>query len=218
MSVSKIHHCIGQEMVAQGRDEPPATKCRCRKYISLSLATVMVARGEAKWVVIKRTYEPRDLTCPMCHGDKEVKNCAQCFGKGTILIQHPIEEYNNEIVYGSEKPKDKSEKKYRPTLAMKTPRVATIEAEHILRAYVSDEARDIVEVAERKGRKIQKFNNDRTSPQTAKAARDRIEEYGRLILDARMYVGPNRILAIVAEPEDDAKTGTGRRFDYGRTL
>ena len=110
------------------------------------------------------------------------------------------------------------EKKYRPTLAMKTPRVATIEASHILRAYVSDEAIAMVEIAERNGKKIQKFNNDQTSPQAAKATRDRIEEYGRLILDARFFVGPNRISAIMTEPEDDPKTGTGRRYDYGRTI
>jgi hypothetical protein len=73
---------------------------------------------------------------------------------------------------------------------MKTPRVATIESEHIERAYVEG----------------------------VKEAAERIEEYGMLILDARTYVGPNRIPAIKPEPPDDPKTGTGRRYDFGRAI
>jgi len=79
-------------------------------------------------------------------------------------------------------------------LAMKTPRVATIESEHIDLAYCGD--------------------NDAKS----QAARDRIEEYGRLILDARMYVGKDRIPCIVEEPKDDKKTFTGPTYDYGRAI
>jgi hypothetical protein len=190
MSVSRCHFCIGQEMIALGKEgnEPPAPKCRCRKFISLSEATKMVKRNEARWVVLKREYELVDEVCPMCLGDKEVKNCAQCNGTGKRTVYQAIETYGNDIVYSSEKPKDKKEKKYRPTLAMKTPRVATIESEHIALAYVEN----------------------------VKEAQERIEEYGRLILDARMYVGKDRIPAIGTEPVDDAAKSQGRRYDYGR--
>ena len=68
---------------------------------------------------------------------------------------------------------------------MKTPRVATIESEHIELAYVDGN----------------------------KEAQERIEEYGRLILDARAFVGPNRLPAIKSEPKDNASRSEGRTFD-----
>jgi hypothetical protein len=51
-----------------------------------------------------------------------------------------------------------------------------------------------------------------------KDAAARIEEYGMLILDARAFIGKNRIPAIGIEPADNPKTGEGRNYDYGRTI
>ncbi len=190
MSVSRIHHCISQEMVAQALEEPPAKKCTCRKFISYKKADDMVKKGEARWCVVKRERGVRAATCTLCGGAPEVKNCARCAGKGAITVPAVWDTYTFDIVLVSQASADLKEKKYRPALAMKTPRVATIESEHIERAYVEG----------------------------VKEAAERIEEYGRLILDARAFVGPNRIPAIGVEPEDNPKTGEGRNCDYGRTI
>ena len=190
MKESRVHHCITQEMVSQGLDEPPAKRCRCREFKSYKKADQMVKNGEARWVVTARERGTDQEICPLCKGDEEVKNCAQCAGIRKITVSAVWEKYGTDIVLVSQAAIDKKEKKYRPALAMKTPRVATIESEHIERAYVECD-------------------------QDAAA---RIEEYGRLILDARAFVGKDHIFCIVAEPEDNPATGTGRNYDYGRTI
>jgi hypothetical protein len=120
----------------------------------------------------------------MCLGDPEIKKCAGCSGTGKKTVYQAVEEYGNDIVYGSAKPADKKEKKYKPTLAAKTPRVATVEAKHIYRAYVDN----------------------------LKYAKDRIEEYGRLSR------GVINSLIVGYEPEDNPRTGEGRKYDYGRSM
>jgi hypothetical protein len=190
MSVSRVHHCISQERIAQGMEEPPAKRCRCRKFISIAKATALVKIGEASWVVVGRKSGVEEIACRLCGGDPEVKRCAHCRGsaKETRLYEDDI--YGNDIVYTSRDPKDKAEKKKRLWLAPKTPRTATIESEHIERAYVDG-------------------NKD---------AQDRIEEYGRLIIDARAFVGLDRHPAIVPEPVDDPIKFQGPTYDYGRSL
>jgi len=190
MSISKVHSCVSQEMVAQGLEEPPAKKCNCRKRISYKKADVMVKNGEARWCVTKRERGTRSITCSLCGGDPEVKNCAQCEGRGAVIVPAVWDTYNFNIVLVSQASADLKEKKYRPALAMKTPRVATIESEHIERAYVEG----------------------------VKAAADRIEEYGYLILEARAFIGPNKLPAIGVEPENDPKKGVGRDYDFGRAI
>ena len=186
----KVHHCISQEMVAQELEEPPAKKCTCRKSIGFKWADAMVKNGEARWIVVSRERGTQEVVCNLCGGSEEVKNCAQCRGKGKMIVAVVWNKYSNDIVRVSQASINRKEKKYRPALALKTPRVATIESKHIERAYVEG----------------------------VKAAADRIEEYGRLILDARMYVGPNRFPAIKPEPENNPKTGEGRDYDWGRAI
>ena len=190
MALVRVHTCKSREYVAQGIDDPPADRCRCRKTISKEKAKQKVDEGEARFVVLSRTHEPAEVPCPLCNADLEVKNCANCHGTGRVEIDNVRQEYGDDIVLVSRSAVDKKEKKYRPALAMKTPRVATIEKNHIELAYVYE----------------------------VKEAQERIEEYGRLILDARMFVGKNRIPIIGVEPEDDPNTGQGRQFDYGRTI
>jgi hypothetical protein len=190
MSVSRKHHCISQEMVSQGLEEPPAKKCTCRKFIPYKKADEMVKKGEARWVVISRERGIREVICSLCGGDPEIKNCASCRGTGKRIEAAVWDTYNYDIVLVSQASADLKEKKYRPALALKTPRVATIESEHIERAYVYG----------------------------VKEAAERIEKYGYLILDARAFIGPNRIPAIGIEPENNQKTWTGRDYDYGRTI
>src|SRR6266403_4526636 len=190
MSVSRIHHCISQEMVSQQFEEPPAKKCTCRKFIPYKKADAMVKNGEARWCVVKRERGTRSITCSLCGGDPEVKNCAKCAGLGAVVVPAVWDTYTQDIVLTSQASHDEKEKKYRPALAMKTPRVATIESEHIERAYVEG----------------------------VKEAAERIEEYGMLMLDARAFVGPNRIPAIGVEPENNQLRGEGRDYDYGRAI
>ena len=190
MKDSRVHHCISHEMVSQGLDEPPAKRCNCREFIDYKKADEMVKKGEARWIVTARERGTQEVICSLCKGDSEVKNCAGCAGSGKQTVPAVWDTYGKDIVRVSQAAVDAKEKKYRPALAMKTPRVATIESEHIERAYVEG-------------------NKDAVA---------RIEEYGRLIIDARAFVGPNRIPAIGVEPENNPKTGEGRDFDYGRAI
>jgi hypothetical protein len=210
MSTVRQHSCIGRELVAQGIEDPPAAKCRCRQSISKEKAKKKVDEGEARFVVLSRKYEQVEVPCPLCHADPEFKNCPNCNGTGRVEIDNVREQLGDDIVLVSRAAKDKKERKYRPALAMKTPRVATIESEHCELAYSGS-----VETKTVNGKKVRVWVNLEAK---AKAAQDRIEEYGRLILDARMFVGKDRIPAIGVEPEDDPKKGTGRDCDYGRAI
>jgi len=136
VGVSRLHHCFGQELVAIGMANPPAKRCRCREFISSEEAQALVNRNAACWIVVERLNGIREEPCRLCHGDKEVKNCAMCRGKGTELnvVEEDVKSYD--IVLISSKPKDVKEKKYRYAIALKTPRVPTIESKHIIRAYV----------------------------------------------------------------------------------
>jgi hypothetical protein len=194
--VSRVHHCVGQINVAEGRNEPPAPSCRCRKFVSIERATEFVNAGEVSWVVIKRTRGLAQVVCRLCSGDKSIKNCAGCSGKG-LAPEHVVwDEYNNDIVLVSQLPEDKTEKKRSSILKKKTPRVATIEAPHIERAYVYGK----------------------------KEAQERIEQYGEMIayelhaLGATLKKNEKVVLEGKLEPKDDEKRGIGRRYDWGRSL
>lgn len=153
MSLSKVHHCIEQIKIAEGTLEPPArTRCRCRKVVTLQKADKMVKEGEASWEVKKREYDTELVICSMCGGSDEVYNCSRCSGTGTMLVEKVVEIPGENIVLVSRPPADKTEKKRSSALAAKTPRSATIEEGHIVRAYL--------------------LGN--------KAAQERIEEYGEL--------------------------------------
>jgi len=210
----RIHHCVGQINVAEERSEPPAPKCKCRKFITLDQATQMVKNREASWVVTKRTRGYAEVTCTMCGGDKAVTTCAKCGGKGYTIDNVVWNEYNNDVVLVSAMPEDSKERKRSSVLKKMTPRVATIEQGHIERAYV--------------------YGN--------KDAEARIDEYGMLILKEQLrllavdvtreqfeeawkeYEAGKCIskggLPVPArmEPDDKAELGQGRRFDYGRTI
>jgi hypothetical protein len=206
---SKVHVCSDQWYIAIGNKEPlPALepgdpqRCRCKKYVDLKLAERFVAAGEALQIVTKRTRRPADVPCRLCHGNPEIKNCAHCRGKGTENVIRIDEEFGIDIVLA---------------IAKRTPRVAVVEEEHILRAYVPSWVREIVASVER-GTQAKKYIDDSVSPQEARAAADRIEAYGELVTDAMFYIGKDKISMIVPEPEDNRELGTGRRYDFGRTI
>lgn len=175
--------CIGQELVALQKEEPPAPRCFCRKLIEFDEANARVKAGSAKWVVTKRTRGVIEVDCSLCPNmtDVEKKTCAQCKGTGKIMEAKVWEDYNNDIVEMSTKSIDEREKKYRMNTRGKTPRVATIESKHVRRAFVDG----------------------------LKYAADRIEEYGLMILLARIEMG------IKPEPEDSLERHEGRKYDMG---
>ncbi len=169
----------------------------------------MVENGEAVWVIIKRTQEPIKETCRLCNKDPEIKNCANCEGKGTVPGTLIIEDKGNDLVLISAPPVDG--KKRSSALKKKTPRTATLEFKHIELAYV--------------------FNFEQ--------AQERIEEYGLMVLEALAFVGPvvnpcelkencpfrpgeskhnHGNFAIKPEPLDDPVTRTGRQYDWGRGI
>jgi hypothetical protein len=144
----------------------------------------MVKEGEASWIVTSRVEEGQEVICRLCHSNPEFKKCANCGGTGKEIANETVEEFGNDLVLVSRPPIDKKEKKRSSALAKKTPRTATVEFKHIIRAYCLGD----------------------------KEAQERIEEYGRL--DREMLAG----LIVGYEPEDNEKTGTGRRYDFGRSV
>lgn len=227
---SRVHNCVGQWYTAIGNKEPPAEECTCKKYIDLKEAEKLVHDGDALEVVMSRDRAP-DKICPWCLGDPKVKNCANCKGKGILQGGVTDETYHETDIVLS--------------VAKRTPRVATAEKEHLLRAYVPSWVQEIVASVERETQ-AKKFKDDNVAPQEMLAAKRRIEEYGRLTEDARRFIGKGiaeprrdlcentkcptfgmkvmkntnkgRVFLIVPEPENNKELGTGRDYDYGRTI
>jgi hypothetical protein len=221
MSESRVHTCKKQQEMAveEHRLEGPGDKCRCRKYVTLTQATEMVQVGEASWVVLRRVPVSEDV-CSLCEGDPEVKNCANCYGTGKEEINGFTEVYGVDVVQVSRPMLDEKKRKYKimrskgatqKLPAVKTPRTPTIESEHIENAY-SD---GLIRVKIDGKLAIEWVPGEKKGPLVARA---RIEEYGRLIYDARAFQGKDRIPTIKPEPEDNASLAQGRTFDYGRTI
>lgn len=194
MNAVKVHTCIGQERVAIGEFDPPAPACNCRRMIFFKEADEIVKSGQARWVVVKRVYGETETICGMCLGDTSIKNCAQCNGKGKIVTNVVWDTYNNDITLVNLK--SINDKRYRSRLAPKTPRVATIESEHIEYAIIEGRT----------------------------AAADRIRLYGDMCaeelgkLGAQLRRGDKIVKPGNPEPENDRKKGTGRDYDWGRLI
>lgn len=161
-------------------------------------ADKLVKRGEALWVVVSRERGSESIQCSMCHGDKDVENCAKCNGAGKVEVARTWDVYKYDIVLLRHRSKNVS-----------TPKVPTIESEHIEYAYVNGDPKAVA----------------------------RIEEYGLLTLESRAFPGPakcthrkefkctrcevpdgTKVNVIGVEPKDNPETGEGRTFDYGRAV
>ena len=118
----RYHQCHGQSKIAAGKRPVTKIKCTCRQEVTLEEARELVHDGEAVWIVTARRQKAFEATCTLCGGDKEIKNCAQCQGKGLVERFYTIDELGDDIVAIS--------------VALKTPRTPTIEASHVTRAYV----------------------------------------------------------------------------------
>lgn len=212
MIASKIHSCRGQEAVVLEEKEPPAPKCPCRRKITVAEATEIVKRGEAKWIVKSRKRGVRSVICSHCKGGSDIKICAKCDGTGKQEESYVEDIPGTDIVYTSADSVDQREKKKRKWLAPKTPRVATIESEHISRAYLDGNKEAVM----------------------------RIEEYGMLIVKEQLRQLANDMtneefdaswkkyeddncppyspVPIRQEPKNNAAKGEGRDYDFGRTV
>ncbi len=152
-------------------------KCSCRRYITVAKAEEEVRIGAAQYVVIGYKEVETEATCPICFNTSLKKICDSCEHTGLIKTKKPEPIYGQDVIrtVGPDG---------RNILTTKVKKAPTIEAGHILRAYV----------------------NARRESQL------RIEEYGRLSKEL--------ISSLISgfEPADDLKTGTGRRYDYGRPI
>src|ERR1700674_1691265 len=180
LKLSRVHVCFQQSL----NESRPKKKCKCRKKVSISEATRLVEQGTAQWLILDRYTVIDKEVCPICSGGSLKKGCQNCGGSGKIETQNQVEVLGNDIVLATAASQEKNRPPvYRSVLALKTPRVATVERSHIEKAYLDG-------------------NKDEA---------DRIEAYGMMILEARIEMG------IGVEPPDNPETGTGRRYDYGRT-
>ena len=195
MKPSKVHVCVFQEQTAMGKQEPNlAKKCRCQQLIEYKEANDRVKWGEALWVVTKRERGTEERPCDHCHGD-DSRACDKCKGTGKINIAVVWDTYNGDIVLVNHRTK---------TNRISTPKVPTIESEHILRFVTF------------------KGENDKV----AKEAKERVEEYGRMIqwslqeLGAELRDGKTKEILIAgkSEPANNKKTGEGRDEDWGRAI
>jgi hypothetical protein len=236
-------------MVALEKREPYLKKCHCRKFVLYSDADLMVKWGEARWVVTARERGFEERVCKLCQGGDQKSTCDVCKGTGKMNVGVVWNTYGQDIVLLAHRTKSSR---------VSTPRVPTIESKHILRAYVSNESRQLVGEAQNAagewaedefiagtanaapgtaglGTRFQHLES--VSPEQARMAAERIDEYGLLTLEARAFPGPRkcmhrpefkcircdvpageRLYVIGKEPEDNKDKGEGRTYDYGRAI
>lgn len=158
MKGSTVHSCFSQML---GEQKPK--RCRCRKKMSLIDATREVERGFAQWLILSQTLGTIKEICQTCgNDDKLKKSCQACQKTGEVEKTFPINVFGTDIVLVTTGSLDDAGRMvYKPVLAKKTPRVATIEKAHIHRAYLD--------------------NN--------KEEQERIEVYGLMTLESRIEMG-----------------------------
>ena len=221
MKKVKMHQgCLGQEMVATGESAPPAPKCRCKKMVDYVYANELIKTNQAKWVVIERT--PVDVIegCSFCLDmtDVEKKSCSLCAGLGKIKVLREIEKFNNDIVLMSQMSVDVKNKKYRRNTRAKTPRVATIEAKHIKRAYVDDLRYAVERIKEYEAmiqEELGEFGAELRDSKTGEIAKQGNPEPKE---EVKSYPPGSITFADGTKNVSWYWTVEGRRFDYGRNL
>lgn len=152
--LSTEHSCFSQHL-----NEPKPKRCRCRKKLTLADATKQVEKGVAQWVVLSQTTAKVKETCHICANDILKKGCQNCQGTGEVERDHVHTTHETDIVLVTTGcVDDDGNMVHKPVKALKTPRVATIEEEHIIRAYVQGYPEE----------------------------QERIEEYGLMTLESRI--------------------------------
>jgi hypothetical protein len=203
--VLKEHSCFQ-------KDHPlTPVRCRCRKYITEAEAAEKIRNGTAQYVIKSYKNLTVEEVCPVCFGDEKlVRSCSFCGKTGKVNVTKPLPVYGEDIIVTVAEKRGKLAN----ATSKKTPRSPTIEKNHILRGVGLMYA-------------------------GAEAANERWDEYELLTLKERIRLLSPRVpvelfdqawnlwmvdttlpfpFILNSEPEDDLKTGTGRRFDYGRSI
>jgi hypothetical protein len=206
-----LAHTCFQRKKGMDRDTPLSPKkCRCRQYITVEEAAREVALEVAQYVLAVDKIIDTDQDCAICGGvDKLKKSCQWCKGTGTVHAGTHIKINGQDII------RTVSRDGKRNILTTKVKKAPTIESQHILRGLgvidgsqsASRDRWDEYELLTLKQR-IRLLVRDRiTSEEFDNAWRAWIADTDKPFpLDFRQ------------EPKDDLKTGTGRRFDYGRPV
>ena len=204
METKKVrkHTCFQNGL---GQDPLNPKNCNCRKYVTTTEAALLVKESEAQYVVTR--YAEVSDACPVCDGQDILKNsCIRCEKTGKIIRKEPV--YGEDIIVSVGIKQQKIIKK-------KTPRSPTIEQGHIYRALDdpgssrSDNARarwDEVELLTLKERiKLLVVNYDLQLFEIAWRAWE---------------ADPSQPfpLELRTEPSNNKQSGTGRRYDYGRSV
>lgn len=220
MKTVRVHRgCIGQAKVVAQEAEPPAPPCRCKKMISYEEANYKVSIGEAKWVVTSRERGTHIVLCRICArltDDKEKAHCDLCKGEGRITVPWVWDRpTDKEIVLTGRGGKG---------FKQKTPRVATIEEEHITYAYVDKDKEALERIKEYANMEQWLFRDKGAAILvniTGKAAKE------ERVIHNGLSEPPNKR---IAHPPGTItfKDGTkntqwwweteGRDFDYGRAI
>jgi hypothetical protein len=186
-------------------------RCRCRKYVTTEIAAKLIAEGSAQYVVKRWQDVISEEQCIICNGDdKLVRSCPACFKTGRARVLRQIPVFGEDIITSV----GERGKRLTNTTAKKTPRSPTIESNHILRAIGAVGGGQ-------------------------HAARDRWDEYEMLTLKERIRLlspmmpaklfdaawsiwedDPSLPFPFVlnTEPENNLSQGTGRQYDYGRSI
>lgn len=169
----------------------PGRKCRCREFKTADEAAILVQSGTADYEEVGRQITTVEEVCSQCLGNESLKkSCAVCNHKGTVAKTHtsPILGKNIRL---------RVDKRIKEGKEHASPRSQTIERPHIERAL--------------DGNKIDQ---------------ERINIYGRLdkislaVLGAELLTADRKKVLRKGkpEPENNPKTMTGRRYDYGRPI
>lgn len=188
-----------------GQDPLSPKNCNCRKYIAVTEAAVLVKESEAQYVVA-RYAEVSDI-CPICNGEEKLtKLCSNCKNTGKIIRKEPV--YGEDIIVSVGQRSQRIIKK-------KTPRSPTIEQGHIYRA-LDDPDSDRSQAARSRWDEVELLTlKERIKLLVVDCDVETFESNWRVWEQDPSQPFP---LAFRYEPSDNSVTGTGRRYDYGRSV
>lgn len=135
-------------------------KCRCREVVSPAKARLLVESGFAEWLVISK--EPVDVKkiCPLCLSEELLKkSCSLCGKTGEVVTTEFIYIKANDIVAVTTGSGESGMEVFRSVMSKQTPRVATIEYSHIIRAYVNQYKEDQDRIREYGKMSVEFINN-----------------------------------------------------------
>jgi hypothetical protein len=200
MEIDKIreHTCY------QTKDPMSPKKCGCRKFITLEEARVKLALGLSQYIHVGRKPVDYEEACAHCTPAFR-KSCLSCSGSGVIKLRRYEPILGNEIISSV------------VTRTVKVKKSPTIESKHILRGLEETE--------------WGKQAHDRWDEYQLLTLRQRIRllvkgnpstEYFNAVFNEWIEGKINPMmgfpLPLRYEPDDDPKEGTGRRYDYGRSI